>query len=67
MRDPDRPRWRCGETGCRAHRRWQPVSALGEFDDMDVALGDLEAHYTTVHPESDVEGVVGRAQLAAAV
>ena len=43
MRDPDCPRWRCGEPGCRASAGWQPVSAMGEYDDVDVALGDLEA------------------------
>lgn len=24
---------------------------MGEYDPVDVALGDLEAHYARVHPE----------------
>jgi hypothetical protein len=42
------PRWRCGEPDCPAHR-WQPVIAHGEYDPVDVALGDLEAHWATHH------------------
>lgn len=42
------PRWRCGDPSCPAHR-WQPVSALGEYDPVDAATGALEAHWASVH------------------
>lgn len=49
---PDRPpRWRCGEAKCPKHRRWQPVSAMGEYDPIDAAMADLDSHYAREHPE----------------
>lgn len=65
MRDPTGPRWRCGEPACPHGMRWQPVSAMGEYDDVDVALADLEAHYARAHPESGEE-VTSDARLCAA-
>lgn len=43
-----RPRWRCADPTCPA-RRWQPVTALGEYDPVDVALEALERHWATRH------------------
>lgn len=37
------PRWRCADPHCWAYR-WQTVLTLGEYDDLDVALEELEAH-----------------------
>lgn len=64
MRKPVPPRWRCGQPGCRAHGDWQPVTAIGEYDDVDVALANLEAHYAVAHPE--LEEVSPDARLCAA-
>ena len=52
------PRWRCGEPGC-SKRRPQRVDTWGEFDDVDVALAELGAHYRRKHPDQldDREGV----------
>lgn len=44
------PRWRCGEPGCE-QAAWQPVSAMGEYDDLDVAMADLDSHYRRDHPD----------------
>ena len=46
-----RPRWRCGQPGCPQARAWQPVSAIGEFDELQEALADLKSHYRWAHPE----------------
>ena len=45
------PRWRCGVEGCRYARRSQPVDAMGEYDDIDVAMEALAAHYAQAHPD----------------
>ena len=44
------PRWRCADPHCPKHR-WQQVAAVGEYDPVDVALGELEAHWQRDHPE----------------
>lgn len=49
------PAWGCGEPSCPRYR-WQPVSAMGEYDPVDVAVGDLEAHYARHHPDLAEEG-----------
>lgn len=46
-----RPRWRCGQPGCPQARAWQPVSAIGECDELQEALADLKSHYRRAHPE----------------
>lgn len=56
--------WACGEPGCPRYR-WQPLSAMGEYDPVDVALGDLEAHYVRCHPELAEEEEVSHVELAA--
>lgn len=48
------PRWRCADPHCPKHR-WQTVTAVGEYDELDVALGALEAHWATDHPEQETE------------
>lgn len=48
-----RPRWRCGEPGCPAHRKPHPVDTPGEYDPVDVALEALEQHYRTTHPDRE--------------
>lgn len=45
------PRWRCADASCPKHR-WQPVTAVGEYDPVDVALGELEAHWAKDHREN---------------
>jgi hypothetical protein len=61
--EPACPRWRCGEPGCKAHTRWQPVPATRPADDRAAALAALTAHYATAHPDL-VEEVTGHVQLA---
>lgn len=46
------PRWRCGDPQCPA-RRWQRVSAVGEYDVVDEALHDLERHWQEQHQEHE--------------
>lgn len=59
-------RWRCGEPDC-PKRRWQFVSAVSEFDPVDAALADLEAHYARAHPDlGDDQEVVGDDRALAA-
>ncbi len=48
MKPSRTPRWRCGDPGCWAHT-WQPVTATGEYGPVDVATGELEAHWVTEH------------------
>lgn len=62
MADPVRPRWRCGEPGCGAHTRWQPVPADRVTDDHAAAMAALTAHYTAAHSDL-VEEVTGHVQL----
>ena len=47
-----RPRWRCADPHCWA-AKWQPVAAIGEYDPVDVALGELEKHWQTEHREKE--------------
>lgn len=47
------PRWRCGDPKCPKHP-WQRVSAVGEYDPIDAALGDLETHWQHEHPSDDL-------------
>ena len=49
---PERPRWRCGEPDC-PKRRWQTIQTLGEVDELDVVLGEYEAHWQTVHQDKE--------------
>lgn len=53
------PAWGCGEPSCPRYR-WQPVSAMGEYDDLDAAMADLDGHYARCHPEfAQQEEVIG--------
>jgi hypothetical protein len=48
-----RPRWRCGENTCPAHR-WQTVRAYISRDPVQAALDALDAHYRQAHADEDV-------------
>lgn len=60
------PRWRCGEPDCPQRAR-QRVDVAGEWDPIDAALAELEAHYRRAHPAvaDDLKVVVDDEQLAA--
>ena len=58
-------RWRCGEPDC-PKRRWQFVTAVGEFDPVDAARADLDAHYARAHPELVDDEEVYAVELSAA-
>jgi hypothetical protein len=45
-------RWRCNWPSCPCYR-WQVVMVLGECDPVEVAMGELESHYSRVHRDQE--------------